>query len=281
MKNEIFRTILKIHKRIPTIPFEKELIKIYHLFQEKNKIIDINIEGINYHLDLSEVIDNKVFYGNWEPETTAMFKRLLKQDMTFLDIGANMGYYTLLSGKIVGNKGRVIAFEPTSNGFERLETNVSLNKFKSVEIEKLGLSNKNKKIKANLRSSWKISGLVEPEKETIDMMKLDNYLAIRKIGRVDFIKIDVDGYEYEVLKGAKKTLETYKPILYLEMGHYENKIPQYTLKEVIDFVKELEYSFHYEDGRPFKSEEEIINHIPDGAVADFLLISKWNNLQRQ
>ena len=78
MKNSLFRFILKVHKKLPFVPFEKKLIKFYHNFQDKKGTVEVNMGGINYKLDLNELIDNKVFYGNWEPTITFMFKKIIK-----------------------------------------------------------------------------------------------------------------------------------------------------------------------------------------------------------
>lgn len=271
MKNQLFRFILKVHKKLPFVPFEKELIKIYHFFQDKNEIVNTKIDGINYKLDLSELIDNKVFYQNWEPEMTKMFKKTIKSGMTVLDVGANMGYYTLLMGKLMKNKGKIISFEPTLGGFERLKTNVSLNDFNNIVLERIGLANKNGKIKAKIRHSWKMSSLIEPKAETIYLMRLDDYVKKNKIEKIDFIKIDVDGYEYEVLKGAKEILEKYKPILCLEIGNYENKKGGYKLKDIIDYLESFKYSFYYENGKPVNSIKELINKILNLGADNFLL----------
>ena len=258
MKNSLFRFILKVHKKLPFVPFEKKLIKFYHNFQDKKGTVEVNMGGINYKLDLNKLIDNKVFYGNWEPTITFMFKKIIKPGMVVLDVGANMGYYTLLSAKLMKGTGKIYAFEPTSGGFKRLKTNISLNNFNNIKIENIGLSNENKKIKAKIRHSWKLDGLVEPKEDNINMMKLDDYLQKNKINKVNFIKIDVDGYEYEVLKGAEKTLKKDKPVLCLEMGDYEGKNPGYSRQEIISLLNSLNYSFHYEDGRPISSKEIIL-----------------------
>jgi len=168
-----------------------------------------------------------------------MFKRIIKPEMFVLDIGANMGYYSLLSVKLMKGTGKIISFEPTSEGFKRLKTNVLKNSFKDIFLEKIGISNENKELKAKIRSSWKMKELEDPIEEEISLMKLDDYVKQNKLKKIDFIKIDVDGYGYEILKGAKNTLEKHRPILCIEMGNYENSFPRYNLREITSFLKSL------------------------------------------
>ena len=287
MKNSLFRFILKVHKKLPFVPFEKKLIKFYHNFQDKKGTVEVNMGGINYKLDLNELIDNKVFYGNWEHETTSIFKRMIKPGMVVLDVGANMGYYTLLAAKLTGGIGRVIAFEPTSGGLKRLKKNILLNNFKNIIIENVGLSNENKKIKSKIRHSWKRSGLVEPKEDIMEMIKLDDYIEKNDIDNIDFIKVDVDGYEYQFLKGAKKTLQRYKPVLCMEISNYEKGgngghledygiSKGYSLKEIYSLLKSLDYNFYYENGSPISFEEMNERIIINKGCENFLLINKFN-----
>ena len=96
------------------------------------------IEEIRYRLDLTEYIDNTIYdVGHFEPGVTEIIHKYTHRGMHIIDVGANMGCHTLRFAKLVGKTGRVIAFEPMSYAFSRLEENVSLNNFDNIILEKI------------------------------------------------------------------------------------------------------------------------------------------------
>lgn len=284
MKNKILRTILNIRRKFLFMPFEKTLIKLYHKLQDDTQRINANIKGINYLLDLTEIVDNKVFYGNWEYDTTKIFKEKIKKGMTILDVGANMGYFTLLGAKLTGSKGKVYAFEPTSGGIKRLKKNVSLNNFNNIKIENIGLSDENKKIEAKIRHSWKRKELKESKREVVLLKRLDDYVKQNKVEKIDFVKIDVDGYEYKVLKGAIEVLKKDKPIICMEIGN--SKVHHnledygidkgYSLQEIISLMEEIGYVFFNEKGVKETFDNMYKEIILEEKCQNYLLLNKLN-----
>ena len=138
--------------------------------------------------------------------------------MTVLDIGANIGCHTLRFAKLVGPEGRVIAFEPMEWAFSKLKRNVELNNF-SIILEKAGLSNETKTEQICFKSSWPVDHKPIPEAQMenlVQLTTLDDYLKGKQFKNIDMIKIDVDGYEFKVLRGAAETLKTYKPVIIME-----------------------------------------------------------------
>lgn len=164
--------------------------------------------------------------GFFEYKLTKFLLKNLKEDEVFIDIGAHLGYYSLLASRLVGEKGRVIAFEPTPSIFKILEKNTR-NKSNIIAKQK-ALFNKINRIKFidyGLRDSvlntWK--------KRTVDFLKnkgeeisveaitLDMFCNENNI-RPHFIKLDTEGSESLVLEGMSNILENIKPILSIEVG---------------------------------------------------------------
>ncbi len=158
--------------------------------------------------------------GVWEPDVTEWFRSTLKPGMTFLDIGANVGYFSVLAGYSVGWGGRVIAFEPMPTTYELLATNFTVNWMTSfTKAEQLALFSECRRLKFYVRQQYHgNSGLALATHEIgrphdgideieVDAMSLDEYLR-KNPARPDVIKIDVEGAELQVFRGARRTLES-------------------------------------------------------------------------
>jgi FkbM family methyltransferase len=155
----------------------------------------------------------------------------LKPGETFLDIGANIGIYSLVASKLVGRDGRVIAFEPVENIHNKLTLNKLLNDCDNLELRKTAIGSHigqaeiyavKQGIFRQGTSSLVVNenltamGLDKFEIQKIDVQSLDYLLSRNLLAAVDFIKIDVEGHEIEVLNGGLELLSKYHPVLLLE-----------------------------------------------------------------
>jgi FkbM family methyltransferase len=163
----------------------------------RHKSITTEIEGVRFCLDLGEVIDSSIFFeGAWEIKSLEKFRKLIKQGQSVVDIGANMGFFTLHFAKLVGKGGQVLAFEPMANGFERLQRNLGLNpSFASVvRVERVALSNEDVGPQDHaFNTSWKLGAGDDPQviAEKVQTMKLDSYFKEFPPKRFDWMKLDV------------------------------------------------------------------------------------------
>jgi FkbM family methyltransferase len=238
---------------------EKRLFLLNH---NRREIKTIN--NITYELDFDEYIDYSLYKGYFEVHTYLAMEKLVKKNMIVLDIGANMGAHCLNMAKLVGKKGKVIAFEPMKPVFEKLQKNLDLNKFENVKLEQIALAEKNEIKKIYFNHSYTSKKTKSKKTEQIKLMTLDTYFNKNKIEKVDFIKLDVDGYEYKILKGAKKTLKKFKPIIIMELGKYTLESVGDNIKDLIDYLFSLNYKFYREkDFKELKNYEEIIKEIPN------------------
>lgn len=126
--------IVKVYERCKLYLLQRILLKLL----SKKQIVFTTINGIKYELDLNQAIDSSIYYcGCWEPETTAIIEKYVGQGMTVFDIGANIGAHSLTFAKLVGQSGKVIAFEPMSWAFQKLKHHIiELNNFNNVVLEK-------------------------------------------------------------------------------------------------------------------------------------------------
>ena len=199
----------------------KKIRKIHDYFDSKIQKKIITIDGIKF-LGLVENIMQ--LHVTNIPEIEFCKKELKKGD-TVIDVGANIGYFTLFFSKLVGEKGKVIAFEPDPINFDILKKNIELNKITNVELVKKGVSNKNEFMRLYKSPVSGGHSLIKNEwgKEYTDIqtVTLDEYFKEQKI---DVIKIDVEGFELEVIEGGKKIFKNNKNIKIIsEFGGYYHK----------------------------------------------------------
>ena len=171
------------------------------------------------------VISGAITFGVFEVYETEIFRTYVKPGMTVVDIGANIGYYTLLAAKGVGTEGRIYAFEPERASHELLKKNMCANECTNVSLFTTAISDKESEAilhisKAN-KGNHSIINLPNRSQEfttsaNITTNTLDNICLSEKITNIDLIKIDVEGAEGLVLAGMQKTLALPKITLFLE-----------------------------------------------------------------
>ncbi|MGI0044388.1 MAG: FkbM family methyltransferase [Nitrososphaeraceae archaeon] len=156
---------------------------------------------------------------------TNIVKSLVKCGDTVVDLGANIGYYTLLLARQVGRDGKVVAFEPSPTNCEILEKNVKMNGYRNVEINQLAVADKSGKAKLQLTPNPADSrirsenyeldkGRNEMSEGSVDIetISLDDYFCEREEEDIDFIKMDIQGAEFSALLGMQRTLSKSKNI---------------------------------------------------------------------
>jgi FkbM family methyltransferase len=191
----------------------------------RNRVRVVDIDGIRLKLDFSQMIDVAVYLRRFEPEIVSAIERYARPGYTVVDIGANTGMHALPFAKKVGQDGRVYAFEPTDYAFSRLRENMSLNPHLQVDAFKVALSDENiDSLKIDYRSSWRTDGVVEKHSSVVAVRVFDQWMSEFGGRRIDILKIDVDGNEFPILNGAKRTLEMDRPLIFIEIGpwHFQS-----------------------------------------------------------
>lgn len=206
-----------IYKKTPLLSVRKFLFETYARIVRGRRVVS-NIDGVVFDLELGELIDLALYLDKFEPSVVKAIKEFCKPGMVVLDIGANIGAHCMRLGSIVGDKGRVYAFEPTTIAFTKLERNLALNSQLNVKIFRLALSNETQtKCTISFRSSWRTDGSQKDSKCDVDFVKLDDWAKNNGVNCVDLIKLDVDGNEYGVLAGGMELLKRSRPIFLMEM----------------------------------------------------------------
>lgn len=220
--------------------------------------------GVAYDLDLGQGIDFAIYLGNlFERSTRRALSELVLPSATVLDIGANVGAHTLHLAKCVGPQGNVLAFEPTEFAFRKLVRNLEINPDLKSRVSPYNcfLAAEDKAdVPAAIYSSWPLRDAPQNSDEDFHAKHLgqamptkiaqarsiDSILTERGAPRVQLVKLDVDGFECEILRGAKMLLQESHPIFVMELAPYVLKERGASLAELLDVFASYDYRFYDE-----------------------------------
>lgn len=155
-------------------------------------------------------------FGQRDLHVYRFWQRQLRQGAVFLDVGANIGLYGVPAGAVIGPRGAVVCFEANPRTFRYLTRNLARNRRANVTAENLAVGAESGEIRiaTGARNAGEVHVATEVEAgEVVPMVSLDGYCADRGIDRVDYIKIDVEGFEAAVLSGARRVLADNPDIL--------------------------------------------------------------------
>ena len=212
---------------------------------------------IVWDLDLGEGIDFAIYLlGAFERSSIRAYSRLIKPGAVVIDVGANIGAHTLPFAHLVGPAGHVLAFEPTTYAFNRLQRNLALNPPLALRVsacQAMLAAQSGDVPDLDLYARWPLRHAPEARHSThlgiaastdgAEVVALDDWIARHDISRIDFMKIDVDGHECRILRGAVKTLSKFRPSLLIEFMPYGLEEAGSSLDELVEILTDLHYSF--------------------------------------
>jgi FkbM family methyltransferase len=173
-------------------------------------------------LDMSEWLEAAIYYHAFEPLCRSIILGHLTPGAVFVDIGANIGFYSLQARKRVGPEGRVVAFEPNPDTVKKLKRNLQLNGME-IELFEAALSNRVEVVTlyspegCHGETSMRHCGGRQVSEKQVPAVRLDDVFP-RDIDRIDFLKIDVEGAEAMVFEGAQTVLRRFRPPVLLEIN---------------------------------------------------------------
>ncbi|MBI5567060.1 MAG: FkbM family methyltransferase [Chloroflexi bacterium] len=191
--------------------------------------------------------------GYYEPQLSALFRQYLRAGDTFIDIGANIGYFTLLAASCVGATGHIHSFEPNPTTFKGLQRNVTLNNFKQVSLNNAAVSNVpgqvqlwvGKEIDSGLVSMRQTSSLLT-DTVTSQAMTLDEYVIANRVGKIRAMKLDIEGAEWLALQGAQQLLigNNRPDLIALEAVQSHAAAFGVSIAQLIEFLIASQYTVH-------------------------------------
>jgi FkbM family methyltransferase len=244
--------------------------------QLRRKYLDKNY-GLSIQLNSKDLIDHKIlFTGVYEKNTNNILTEYIKEGDLVIEAGANSGTETLLISRLVGNDGKVFAFEPVPHIFDKLSLNLKLNKISNVESHNIALGNNNDKIPFQINSinhpnqgmgtklniDFKNGDTIYVKQRTLDSFWESNCFN----ENIAFLKMDIQGGEFDLLKGAAKVLTNNRPKIFLEASKSWSN-----LEFIYDLLIKYDYSIFLVNGNLNKMIE---------IGPDKLLEGNWLALQK-
>jgi len=226
-----------------------------------------NIDGV-FYLRPNDAIAQHLLRGDrWEAHFSTIAKALIRKDSVCVDCGANFGYNSVVMGKLVDD-GNLVCFEPQRVVYEQLRKNLDANNIVDYKSYCMCVGETSESVELNVvnyEASWVNigdtsigSGGEKSETIRIDDLNLD---------QLDFIKIDVQGYEMSVLRGAEKTISRFHPSIFVELEAHHLVRFGVSVADVIDFLKRKSYAVFrislpsYKDDYLCVADRQLVNHL--------------------
>jgi FkbM family methyltransferase len=211
--------------------------------------------GVSLLLDPADLVARDILIRNvWQPEVWQSISDGLSTGGVFLDVGAHIGYDTLKASVRVGPSGKVISFEPNPNTLKELNANIAASHAANVTVEPIACTDKEQTLTLFDSTSEGNSGGSSLSLANADMEgkgTLPSYTVkgrpidevVRELGltRLDVVKVDVEGAEYLVLRGARETLQRFHPKIVMEMIPSQLANMNTSVEELLALIKELGY----------------------------------------
>jgi len=270
LKNEVFwkrpfRTLFRIAS--------------WEYFRLMNKTVDLIFDNdIKVIASCNDGAGRLLYYfDEYDKIILKLLDNYIKDDMVIVDIGSNIGFYTLFAAKRI-NTGKVIAFEPSPDTFKRLQNNILINNFKNIVANDYAVGKHEGIAELTMCEDSakcyieKLNTTSKNHMEKVKVISLDKYISIHSIPKINYLKVDVEGYELDVLMGGIKLLRHNPPeLIQLELYNEFLARNKCTVQNVIDFINPLNY-------RCYKIvNDSLVNVIDKEAIrGDVFLIHKDN-----
>jgi FkbM family methyltransferase len=267
--NWLIGVLMRLYRRSPLYPaWGRRFAAILSRLPGTRRAVTHTVDGVTFELDLAEVIDSSLYYsGTFEANTERAITELLGLGMTAIDIGANIGYHTFRMARAVGPQGKVLAVEPMSRARVKLERNAALNpQFENIEISDAAVSDSTGHAHIGFQSSYRLDGRDEIVAEDVRVLTVDALVEEAGLPRVDFIKIDVDGFEGKVIRGAEQTLRAWHPTLVFEISPGAMAAVGDDPDELVDLLESIGYGISYEDGQPIEDRASLLGRVGDHSI---------------
>jgi FkbM family methyltransferase len=233
--------------------------RLSHLFKPSdqlkqsinNGIVWLNNEDIAIYTTADNYIEWAILStGTYEDEINKLIRISLRPGDIAIDIGGNIGLQSIRMGLCVGNEGKVLAFEPLNYLREKLERNISLNQLNNITVFPFALSDMASEAEFNIdtkawnQGTFSLKNAHGSTKQQVTVKVADDFPGINSLLKIDLIKIDVEGFEYNVLRGLKATLLKQRPRIIFEFDSNYWTAPDQNITDCYHFLKALGYDLY-------------------------------------
>jgi len=257
---------------------------LVRLFLPSRHVV-VRRRGITYDLDLSEGIDLSIYLlGSYQPHVVKNPFYQIPENAIIFDIGANMGCMALQFAREASN-GHVYAFEPTDFAYMKLLSNMDLNpalKERITPVKNFASDRSMNPPRPFAMASWKtdrftskghpVHGGIERKTSFASCVTLDDFCRENRIQDVDLIKIDTEGQELAVLKGARNILQTFRPVVVFETGQYQLEEHNVSFQDFKDIFDPLGYRLICLQRGMEIAPDNVASQIPVKSTVDILAL---------
>ena len=276
------KILLVIYKAVKAVFGGHGIGRIYLIRIINNAVLKhiksnfVVVRGHKMFLDSKDSL-NLSLYGVYEEFETELIEKEVKKEDSVLDIGANIGYYTLIFAKLVGEHGKVFAFEPDPTNFELLRRNIEENGYKNVVLINKAVSDKSERLKLFLSEDNLADHRIYDSQDgrkfiEIESIRLDDYFKGYS-GKIDFIKMDIEGTEYGAVRGMGTLFKKTKGLIII------SEFWPFGLKrsgvEPVEYLNTLrEYGFHLYE---LNEKEKKLNSVDIAKLLKAYTVGKENH----
>lgn len=263
MKEACIKLLAAIFRKIPYFRGKHRIAVFLHGFMRDSdwsvpEFFIKNQDGSVFLIDARSETHHIPFWcGIYDTQLIKKFSRLFEKDWVVLDVGANIGYYSIPFGRHLQSMGGLVySFEPFSANYANLCRAIEANALHNVKPYNIALGEKEAVLSISMVENGNtgngviLNDLLKAEAESqffkveaIPVVPLDSF-SDETITRCDFIKIDIEGYEIYFLRGARNFISKHQPIIYGEFSSYFIKKFGYSLQELSDFCRENSYKIY-------------------------------------
>lgn len=229
---KLLRTILKV------IPRQTQVRIVQGRLKGRKWIVGSGVHGC--------------WLGSYELDKQKLFERTIQPGKVVYDLGANVGFYTLLSSVIVGASGKVYAFEPLPRNINYLRQHMKINQVENVQIIEAAISDKTGEVTFNEGADPSTGRIDGNGAIYVKCVALDQLYASNEVLAPDFMKIDIEGGELLALQGARQIIEKHHPVIFL--ATHGNEVHVQCLKLLASFG----YEVRSVDQRSMEETDEVI-----------------------
>ncbi len=232
---------------------KKSLFRIYYFFTSIPIPFPRRLAWGDWWLSWGDALGRSMWTGIYEGAETQLLKKVLQPGMVMMDAGAHRGYFTLLASFLLGKDGRVISFEPSPRERQWLRMHRLANGRDNVKIEKTALGAKMETAEffislgkqTGCNSLRYPKGVLYSMPIRVEVVTLDRYFQDSRMGRLDFIKMDVEGAEKDVLIGGRGCLTKARPAIMCELSDIRTLRWKYRPVETVKILEQLDYSCYF------------------------------------
>lgn len=257
MKSKI-RNVLRLMRGNPKLFFtmgsaEIKSILLSPVVHPKSPI-QKKINGVLFEFDFDlDLMVKQMYFGAFEPVTVEAMKKTLKSGDTFIDVGASIGYLSCIGAGLVGKRGQVHSFEPAPKYFQRLRKMAITNPDYTIIVNNCALGEVRGTSKLDITSrpniGWNTMVPNFMKSETINnsievpVYRLDDYIKEKGLDKISLIKIDVEGFEFPVLKGLQGYFQSpdHRPDMVVEIAPAAYPLLGFTLAQLLEYMERYHY----------------------------------------